>query len=71
RYRRVLCSQVSEGTGVHPYAIDQMFGEMIKRCRELKLRIRLTPEQASQKVLVMLTAQTMNGIHSGYHRIAL
>ncbi|HKX28333.1 MAG TPA: putative zinc-binding metallopeptidase [Blastocatellia bacterium] len=71
RYRRVLCSQVSEGTGVHPYAIDQMFGEMIKRCRELKLRIGLTPEQASQKVLVMLTAQTMNGIHSGYHRIAL
>ena len=71
RHRRVLCSQVSEGTGVHPYAINQMFGEMIKRCRELKLRVSLTPEHASQKVLVMLTAQTMSGIHSGYHRIAL
>jgi putative zinc-binding metallo-peptidase len=71
RHRRVLCSQVSEGTGVHQYAIDQMFGEMIKRCQELKLRIALTSEHASQKVLVMLTAQTMSGVHTGYHRIAL
>jgi hypothetical protein len=71
RHRRWFCSQVSEGTGVHPYAIDQMLGEMIKRCRELKLMVGLTPEHAGQKVLVMLTAQTMSGIHTGYHRIAL
>jgi hypothetical protein len=71
RHRRELCSQVSEGTGVHIYAIDQMFGEMINRCRELKLRVGLTPEHARQKVLVMLTVQTMSGIHTGYHRIAL
>jgi Putative zinc-binding metallo-peptidase len=71
RHRRLLCNQVAEGTGVHPYAIDQLFGEMIKRCRDLKLKVSLTPEQASQKILVMLTAQTMSGIHSGYHRIAL
>jgi Putative zinc-binding metallo-peptidase len=71
RHRRLLCSQVAEGTGVHPYAIDQLLGEMIKRCRDLKLKVSLTPEQASQKLLVMLTAQTMSGIHSGYHRIAL
>jgi hypothetical protein len=71
RHRRELCTQVSEGTGVHIYAIDQMFGEMINRCRALKLRVDLTPEHAMQKVLVMLTVQTMSGIHSGYHRIAL
>jgi hypothetical protein len=71
RHRRLLCSQVAEGTGVHPYAIDQMFGEMLKRCRELKLRVGLTPENAAQKILVMLTAQTMSGVHSGYHRISL
>jgi hypothetical protein len=71
RHRRMLCSQVAEGTGVHPYAINQMLGDMIKRCRDLKLKVSLTPEQASQKILVMLTAQTMSGIHSGYHRIAL
>jgi hypothetical protein len=71
RHRRELGSEVAEGTGVHSYAIDQMLGAMISRCRELKLRVNLTPERTRQKVLVLLTVQTMNGIHTGYHRIAL
>jgi hypothetical protein len=71
RFRRELCHEVSEGTGVHHYAIDQLLIEMMKRCRELKLRLALTEEHARQKLLVLLTIQTMNGVHSGYHRIAL
>jgi hypothetical protein len=71
RSRRELCHEVAEGTGVHEYAIDQMLVHMTNRCRELGLRVGLTPERAKQKVLVWLTAQTMNGIHTGYHRIAL
>jgi hypothetical protein len=71
RLRRELCNEVAEGTGVHNYAIDQMLTQMMNRCRELKLRVHLTPEHARQKALVLLTVQTMNGIHSGYHRIAL
>jgi hypothetical protein len=71
RFRRELCHEVSEGTGVHTYAIDQMLITMMNRCRELKLRVALTPDHARQKLLVLLTIQTMNGIHSGYHRIAL
>jgi hypothetical protein len=71
RFRRELCHEVSEGTGVHTYAIDQMLIYMMNRCRELKLRVALTEEHARQKLLVLLTIQTMNGIHSGYHRIAL
>ncbi|MCI0659609.1 MAG: putative zinc-binding metallopeptidase [Acidobacteria bacterium] len=71
RYRRELCSEVAEGTGVHNYAIDQMFEEMIDRCRELKLRIGMKQDQTRKKLLVLLTVQTMNGIHTGYHRIAL
>ncbi|HYP27319.1 MAG TPA: putative zinc-binding metallopeptidase [Blastocatellia bacterium] len=71
RSRRELCREVAEATGVHNYAIDQMLTQMINRCRELKLRVDLTPEHARQKALVLLTVQTMNGIHSGYHRIAL
>jgi hypothetical protein len=70
-HRRELCQEVAEGTGVHRYAIDQMFAHMINRCRELKLHLGLTPLNARQKLLVLLTVQTMNGIHSGYHRIAL
>lgn len=71
RHRRELCGEVAEGTGVHSYAIDQMFGAMINRCRELKLRVGVTEEHARRKVLVWLTVQTMSGIYSGYHRIAL
>jgi hypothetical protein len=71
RRRRELCLEVAEGTGVHNYAIDQMLAHMINRCKELKLRVSLKPEHAYQKSLVWLTAQTMRGIHTGYHRIAL
>ena len=71
RHRRTLCHEVSEGTGAHQYAINQMLSHMINRCRELNLRVDLSQEHTWQKVLVSLTVQTMNGIHSGYHRIAL
>jgi len=71
RHRRELCQEVAEGTGVHTYAIDQMLAQMINRCRELKLQVRLTRNRARQKLFVLLTVQTMNGIHTGYHRLAL
>jgi hypothetical protein len=71
RHRRALCREVAEGAGVHSYAIHQMFIPMINRCRELKLRLVLTEANTRQKLLILLTVQTMNGIHSGYHRIAL
>jgi hypothetical protein len=71
RHRHEFRSVVAEGTGVHSYAIDQMFAAMINRCRDLNLRLGLTEQHAKQKVLVLLTVQTMNGIHTGYHRIAL
>jgi Putative zinc-binding metallo-peptidase len=71
RYRRELCQEVADGTGVHSYAIHQMFMPMIRRCSELKLRLGLTETHTRQKLLVFLTVQTMNGIHAGYHRIAL
>jgi len=71
RHRRELCHEVAEGTGAHNYAIDQKLSHMTNRCRELNLRVCLTPEHIRQKVLVLLTVQTMNGIYSGYHRIAL
>jgi len=71
RHRRELCYEVAEGTGAHEYAIDQMLAQMINRCRDLKLRVGLQQEHARKKALVLLTVQTMNGIHTGYHRIAL
>ena len=71
RHRRELRNEVAEGTGAHTYAIDQLLALMMNRCRELKLRVSLTPEHALQKVLISLTSQTIRGIYTGYHRIAL
>lgn len=71
RHRRTICHEVAEGTGAHHYVIDQMLSHMINRCRELNLRVDPSQDRTWQKILVSLTVQTMNGIHSGYHRIAL
>lgn len=71
RHRRSLRREVAKGTGVHQYAINQMLSHMISRCQELGLTVNLTQDHTWQKVLVTLTVQTMNGVHSGYHRIAL
>jgi len=71
RHRRQLCNEVAKGTGVHNYAIDQMLVRLIARCKELKLRVYLSEENAFQRALVLLTVQTINGIRSGYHQIAL
>ncbi|MEK6334248.1 MAG: hypothetical protein AABM67_04810 [Acidobacteriota bacterium] len=62
---------VSEGTGVHGYAIDHVMELMIERAAQLKLRIVGREEQIKRHLMVMLTVQTMNVVHSGYFRIAL
>jgi hypothetical protein len=62
---------VSEGTGVHGYAIDHVLELMIARAAQLKLRVVGREEQFKRHLMVMLTVQTMNVVHSGYYRIAL
>jgi Putative zinc-binding metallo-peptidase len=71
RHRRELCALVADGTGVHPYAVDQIMENVVARTKHLKLRLALPEEQARRRVLVMLTAQTMKGVFTGYHRIPL
>src|SRR5207253_1248881 len=62
---------VSEGTGVHGYAIDHVMELMIERAAQLKLRAVGREEQLKRHLMIMLTVQTMNVVHSGYYRIAL
>jgi len=62
---------VSDGTGVHGYAIDHLMELMIERAAQLKLRAAAREEQLKRQLMVMLTVQTMNVVHSGYYRIAL
>jgi hypothetical protein len=71
RHRRELGRMVADVTGVHNYVIDQVLKNMIDRCRELKLRVPVEEEDARQRVMILLTAHTMNILHSGYHRIPL
>jgi hypothetical protein len=71
RVRRELCEEVSEGTGVHQYTIDHVFEAFIERAKELGLRLGVSEKHAKRQTLIMLTVQTMNIVHAGYHRIAV
>lgn len=71
RIEREVEQLVAEGTNVHKYAIDHVLELMIERAGQLKLRVPGGEERAKRRVMVMLTVQTMNVVHSGYHRIAL
>jgi hypothetical protein len=71
RLRPELRNAVAEGTGVHHYTIDQLLKNIIDRCKALKLRVVGAERQVKQQMMIMLTVQTMNVLHSGYHRVAL
>jgi hypothetical protein len=69
--RREVRQIVAEGTGVHQYTIDHVLQNMIDRCKELKLRLATPSREARRRVMIVLTVQVMNVLHSGYHRIAV
>ncbi len=71
KIRPELRELVAEGTGVHQYTINQVMQHMIERCKELRLRLPISEEEAKKKVMIMLTAQIMNVLHSGYPPVAL
>jgi putative zinc-binding metallo-peptidase len=71
KIRPELRRLVAHWTGEYQYTIDQVLGEMIESCRQLKLRVDRTEESVRRDMLVMLTVQTMNYLHAGHHRVAL
>lgn len=71
RIRPELRRVVARWTGQYRYTIDQLLGEMIERCRELNLFLDRPEQEVERDAMVMLTAQTMNYLHSGNHRFAL
>lgn len=70
-YRGELRKTVAHWTGEYQYTIDQVLREMIERCRELGLRLDRPVHQTKRDALVLVTVQTMNYLHGGYHRVAL
>jgi hypothetical protein len=54
---------VARGTGEHPYAVDQILSEMIKRCRELNLVVDRPEEIARLEAAVLLSVRTTSYLH--------
>jgi hypothetical protein len=71
KVRREVRQIVAEGTGVHQYTIDHVLQNMIDRCKELKLHVDTPFRETRRRVMIVLTVQVMNVLHSGYHRIAV
>jgi hypothetical protein len=71
RIRKEVCRKVAGWTGEYRYTIDRVLEDMIRRSKELDLRLTSQEEQAKLDFAVLLTVQTMNYLHSGRHRVAL
>jgi len=71
RFRREVRRKVASWTGEYQYTIDQVLEDMIRRCRELDLRLAIAEEQAKLDCTILLTVHTMNLLRSGRHRVAL
>jgi hypothetical protein len=50
---------VSKWTGEYQFTLDTVLGDMIGRCRELKLRVGGHERQLLTDFMVLLTARTM------------
>jgi hypothetical protein len=71
RHGAKIRDTVSTWTGTHPYTIEQVLRDMIDRCKELKLRLAMPPDDALHQAIIMVTVQTMNHVHSGQYLIPL
>lgn len=71
RVRKEVRRKVATWTGLYQYTIDQVFDDIIDRCRELDLKLSVPEDQAKMDFTVLLTVQTINYLHSGRHQVAL
>lgn len=71
RMRTKLRGAIAFWTGEYQYTIDQVLGQIMQRCRDLKLRQHRSDDETERDLLVLLTMQTMNYLHGGHHRVAL
>jgi hypothetical protein len=71
RVRSDIRALISRWTGQYQYTLDQVFKEMIGRCRDLKLHVAGPEKQLTMDFAILLTVQTMNYLHSGRHRVGM
>jgi hypothetical protein len=71
RIRKEVRARIALWTGEYQYTINQVIDEIVKRCRELNLRLAVPEEQAKLDFTVFIAVQTMHYLHSGQHRVWL
>lgn len=69
--RREVCASVTARTGMHPYTVDHIMNDIIRRSRELGLRRRFSERETRRKVDALLTNQVRHALKTGYRRIPL
>jgi len=62
RHRREIRGVVARWTGEYQFTLDTVLGDMIGRCRELRLRVIGRQRQLLTDFMVLLTARTMEFI---------
>jgi hypothetical protein len=71
RIRSGIRRSVSEILDIPQYTVDQLLNELIKRSMRLNLFLKLSEEEAAKRILIIVTAQIINLLNSGYYRIPL
>ena len=71
RIRKQVRRRVARFTGEKQYAIDQLIENIIRRSQELGLRLTGPEDRAQMDFTALLTAQTVNDLYSGRHRLAV
>lgn len=66
--RRPVRKVVARWTGVYQYTIDQLYDEIVKRCRERSLRLKVPDEQARLDITIAVAVHTMKYVHSERNR---
>ncbi|MBW2529760.1 MAG: putative zinc-binding metallopeptidase [Deltaproteobacteria bacterium] len=65
RNRRSIRELVARWTHEYQFTLDQNLKEMTGRCRELKLRLRVSERQAKTDFAIMLAVHTMQNLYTG------
>lgn len=70
-HRKDICKQVSRWTSQYQYTVNEILNDVIDFCQENKLYLKASAQKTKIDFIGMLTAQTMNYLLSGQHRIAM
>jgi putative zinc-binding metallo-peptidase len=71
RHRKEIGGRVSRWTGTYRYTIKLVLDDMLKRSKELGLRLGGSEEDVLAEFTVLMTVQTMNYVLSGRHKVSL